>query len=125
MQTRSNSNLRTGLRDMLIGGLAFVVVSLGVSWAGGTKSDWTVSQAAAGEIIASRAIDVTAPAGPQAENAVVAAAQLRPAADPLLARRISELAVMGLTFSLLFAFNMAFWRHLQRVNAMARQGTHH
>jgi hypothetical protein len=78
---------------------------------------WTFDEAFAGEVIATRAIEVTSPASPAAENAVVAAALLRPNGVPLHARRVTELAVLGLTFSLLVAFNLAFWRHLRRVSA--------
>ncbi len=121
MQTKPYRALHLWLRDMVLGALAFVVVSLSLASTGEAPLAWNLNQAAAGEVIATRVIDVTAPAGPQAENAVVAAAQMRPAADPLLMRRIGEMTIMGLTFSLLFAFNMAFWRHLQRIDATSRR----
>ncbi|MFV0297095.1 MAG: hypothetical protein ACK5JT_13355 [Hyphomicrobiaceae bacterium] len=123
MRARSSQVLRTGLRDMLIGGLAFLLVSFALTWQNHPSKSWSISEAAAGEIIASRAVEVTAPAGAKTENAVVAAAQLRPAADPLLMWKVLEMVIMGMTFSLLFAFNMGLVRHLRRVDATSRPRT--
>ena len=125
MRARSNRALRRWLRDVGIGALAFLMLPLIAVSISSTPPHLSVSDAAAGEAIATRAVEVTAPAGPEAENAIVAAAQLRPASDPLLLRRVSEFVVAGLSFSLLFAFNMALWRHLRRVNAAARRKGRH
>jgi hypothetical protein len=81
------------------------------------QQGWSIDDAVAGEVIATRAVEVTSPPGPAAENAIVAAAQLRPSGVPLQAQRSSDLAILGLTFSLLLAGNLAFWRHLRRESA--------
>ncbi|MDX2154935.1 MAG: hypothetical protein SFW09_00365 [Hyphomicrobiaceae bacterium] len=109
------------LRDMAIGATLFLCIPVVTLPAVDGGRGWTLSEAFAGETIASRAVEVTAPPGPGADNAIVAVAQLRPAADPLLPRRLSDLAVLGLTFSLLVAFNLAFLRHLRRVSASPRR----
>ena len=72
-------------------------------------------------MLATRAVEATSPVGTDAETAVVAAALLRPDGSLLQVRRLPDLAVLGLTFSLLFAFNLAFWRHLRRVGVPARR----
>jgi hypothetical protein len=115
--------LKSWLRDMGLGAAIFLLLPL---MAGGGQSSsqgqmWTFDEACAGEVIATRAIEVTSPASPAAENAIVAAALLRPDGALLQGRRVTELAVLGLTFSLLVAFNLAFWRHLRRVSASPRR----
>jgi hypothetical protein len=107
---------------MGLGAVLFLMLpGLGLMLAG-KQPAWSLSEAVAGEAIAGRAVEVSAPPGPSAENAIIAAAQLRPASDPLRARRLSDFAILCLTFSLLVAFNLAFWRHLRRVNASPRRG---
>jgi hypothetical protein len=102
---------------MAIGALLFLVVAALAAPLGGRQPIWSVAGAHAGEAIATRAVELTAPPGPTAENAIVAVAQMRPAADPLLLKRLGEFSILLLTFSALVAMNLAFLRHLKRVNA--------
>lgn len=121
MDGKKHSVLVQWLRDMGLGALIFLVLSASAVMVSSQDRQWLLSGAQAGEVIATRAVEVTAPAGPQAENAIVAAAQLRPAHDPLLFRRMMAFGVLCLSFSLLVAFNLAFWRHLQSVAASQRR----
>ncbi len=107
-------------RDMALGAAIFVLIPVLAQGLVTRPQGWTLDEAAAGEVIATRAVEVSSPAGPGAENAIVAAAQLRPSGVPMQAQRLNELAVLGLTFSLLVALNLAFWRHLRRVDAASR-----
>ena len=117
---RTNRYVGQWLRDLGLGAIMFLLLPAFAMPVTAPRHVWSVSEAMAGEVIASRAIEVSAPAGPTAENAIVAAAQLRPASDPLLYRKVSDFAVLWLTFSLLVSFNLAFWRHLRHVNAASR-----
>jgi len=121
MKNRTMMTLRRGLKDMGLGAILFLMLPM--LWLSAPAQRLSFDKAFAGEVIATRAIEVTSPAGVQAENAIVAAAQLRPDGVPLQARRMTEFAVLGLTFSLLVAFNLAFWRHLRRVSASPRRDT--
>lgn len=114
MRKSTSRFLRNGLKDTGLGALIFLIAA-GFADPANTLS---FDDAFAGEVIATRAVEVTSPPGPTAENAIVAVAQLRPATAPLQERRMRELVVLGLTFSLLMSFNLAFWRHLRRVNAI-------
>lgn len=120
MLSGTGVGLRQWLRDM---GLGLCIFSLFVALSltlGHSDKAWTVTGAQAAEVIASRAVEVSAPAGPVAENAIVAAAQMRPASDPLMMRRLAASTVLALSFSLLVAFNLAFWRHLKSVGQPSR-----
>ena len=118
MKTATSKSLWQLLKDMSTGAAVFsVLFALATAV---PRSGFAFDEALAGEVIATRAIEVTSPPGPVAENAIVAAAQLRPDGVPLQARRTSEWIVLGLTFSLLMGFNLALWRHLRRVNSKAR-----
>lgn len=121
MRSRTSRALRTLLRDMCLGAMAFLILPVLALSLGSPHASWTISGAIAGEAMATRAIEVTAPSGPNADNAIIAVAQLRPAGPTLQTKRVLELAVLGLTFSLLVAFNLAFWRHLRRVSAVPRR----
>jgi hypothetical protein len=124
MRTRTYRQLRSWARDMALGAFLFLFVSAVTVSNVRMDSAWSFGEAAAAEAIATRAIELTAPPGPDSENALVAAAQLRPAPDPLLMRRMVDNGIACLTFSLLVAFNLAFLRHLRRVDAVARRRTH-
>lgn len=123
MKARTTRKLRRGLRDMGLGAVLFLLLPLLALGPQLPNKAWTLDEALAAEVIATRAVEVTSPAGPAAENAIVAAAQLRPDGVPLQVRRTTEIAILGLTFSLLVALNLAFWRHLRRVSASPRRNT--
>ncbi|MGE0765463.1 MAG: hypothetical protein AB7L90_03275 [Hyphomicrobiaceae bacterium] len=121
MRKRTSRLLRNWLKDTGIGALLFLVLPLLAAAAANPARTLSFDEAFAGEVIASRAVEVTSPPGPAAENAIVAVAQLRPAATPLLTKRMHELIILGFTFSLLVGCNLAFWRHLRRINAAQRR----
>lgn len=121
MRARTRRTLRSGLRDMALGAVVFLMLPLFLGVISSPAQPWTMDEAFAGEIIATRAVEVSSPPGPAAENAVMAAALLRPSTMSVRTRRLSELAVLGLTFSLLVSFNLAFLRHLRRVSASPRR----
>ena len=119
MKSTTSKALGRVLHDTGLGAALFLLVfAIGTA---APRSSLSFNEALAGEVIATRAVEVTSPPGPRAENAIVAAAQLRPDGVPLQARRNSEWIVLGLTFSLLMAFNLAIWRHLRRVSTSPRQ----
>jgi hypothetical protein len=113
--------LRNWLKDTGLGALIFVMLPLIAAGLADPARTLSFDDAIAGEVIATRAVEVTSPPGPTAENAIVAVAQLRPATVPLQERRMRELVILGLTFSLLMSFNLALWRHLRRVSAGRRR----
>lgn len=121
MKLTSNRMLRRWVKDMALGAFLFLMLPVLALSSPSAHHRWALNEAFAGEVLATRAVEVTSPAGPVAENALVAAAQLQPDGVTLQARRLPELAVLGLTFSLLVAFNMAFWRHLRLSKAFTRQ----
>lgn len=121
MRRKTYRTLRTWVRDMGLGALAFIAIPALAMTIAPDRDGWAVSEASAGEVIATRAIEVSAPPGAVAENAIVAAAQLRPSGDPMFNRKLREMAVLGLTLSLLAAFNLALFRHLHRVNMATKR----
>lgn len=123
MRKTSTRALRRWLRDMGLGAMIFLAVPALASGLSEPQRNWGIGAASAGDVMATRAVEVTSPPGPDAENAIVAAAQLRPGGPLLSSGRLLDLAVLGLTFSLLAAANLAFVRHLRRVNAAARRGS--
>ena len=118
MTTMRARSLRRGLGDWLLGLGLFAVLAVGL---GGDPRTSACSTAAASDTVTTRAIELTSPPGPAAENAMVAALLRGPAPldDP---NRVSALVILGLTFSLMFTFNLAIWRHLRRVYASPRRG---
>jgi hypothetical protein len=122
MKASTTRKLRSWLKDMGLGAAIFLLLPLLTLGGQSQSQGWTFDEAIAGEVMATRAIEVTSPASPAAENALVAAILLRPDGALLQMRRVMALAVLGLTFSLLVAFNLAFWRHLRRVSASPRRG---
>lgn len=117
MNSLGRHTLRSWLRDMVLGAVVFLMLPLVSLTLQTSETSWNFSEAIAGEVIATRAVELTSPAGPTTENALVAAAQLRPASLPLHSRRLIEMIILGMTFSLIVAFNMALVRHLRRVQA--------
>lgn len=117
MRDRTTRAVRGWLRDMALGAFIFMMLPAISLTLPDPQQRWTMSEALAGEVIAAHAIEVTAPPGPATEIAIVAAAQMSIAGDPMLWKRLAASAVLGLTFSLLLAFNLAFVRHLRRVSA--------
>ena len=117
---RAMNRLRTVkgvLRDWVMGLALFAVLAAGFS---GEPRSWALSSADASDRMIAQAIDVTSPPGLRAENAIIAAL-LRPASDGPPNSRAAML-ILGLTFSLMFTFNLAIWRHLRRVYASPRRG---
>lgn len=109
-------NLWRGLRDLALGAGLFVILSLGLA---GHPSHGLCSPAAASEGVAT-VIEAISAGGAGADDAVVAALTSR--VGPARAGRREELFILGLSFALMFAFNLAIWRHLRRVYASPRRG---
>ena len=118
MRTLRTRRLRRALRDWMLGLGLFAVLATGLA---GDPRTWTATSASAADTAIARAIDVTSPPGPAAENAMVATL-LRAPALPIDSSRGSAILILGLTFSLMFAFNLEIWRHLRRVYASPRRG---
>lgn len=121
MRKRTSRLLRNWLKDTGLGALMFLMVPLLAATLAHPAKTLSFDDAFAGEVMASRAVEVTSPPGTEAENALVAVAQLRPAAMPLQTKRLHEFIILGFTFSLLMGFNLTIWRHLRRVNAARRR----
>ena len=109
---------RAPLRDLVGGLLVFLMLLVAC---GGPGAPWSLSHASAADQIAARAIGITSPAGPGTENAIFAAVLQGPVATPGRTDPVT-MSVLGLTFSLMFAFNLGLWRHLRRVYASPRRG---
>ena len=109
---------RQALRDWVLGLGLFVVLAAGLS---GDPRSWALSSAAASDRAVAQAVGVTAPPGLRAENAVIAAL-LQPSAFSSVSNRPASMTILGLTFSLMFSFNLLIWRHLRRVYASPRRG---
>lgn len=121
MTASGGRRLRSWLRDMSLGAAIFLLLPLLTLACPGQGQRWSFNDALAGDVGATLAIEMSSQAGPVAENALVSAALLSSSTLPD-ARRLTELAVLGFTFSLLVAFNLAFVRHLRRVCASPRRG---
>ena len=124
MRRTTSRLIRRWLKDMGLGAAIFLLLPLISALSPEPHQRWTIDEAFAGEVIATRAVEVTSPPGPAAENAIVAAAQLRPSGVPLQTQRLTELSVVGLTFSLLVACNLALLRHLRRERVSSRRSAH-
>jgi hypothetical protein len=121
MRKRTSRLLRNWLKDTALGAMIFLMLPLLAAGVAHPARSLSFDDAFAGEVIATRAVEVTSPEGETAENAIVAVAQLRPGAVTLQATRLQELIILGFTFSLLMGFNLSLWRHLRRVNAAQRR----
>jgi len=121
MRKRTSRLLRNWLKDTGLGALAFLMLPLLAAGLADPAKTLSFDDAFAGEVMATRAVEVTSPPSTEAENAIVAVAQLRPATTPLETRRQRELVILGFTFSLLMGCNLAFWRHLRRASQTHRR----
>lgn len=123
MQAATIRKLRRWLGDLAVGAAVFALVPLLALTLPHHHRNPAPSfaDAFAGEVIATRAIDVTSPNDAVAETAIVAAALMSPDGAVMDVRSLSDLTVLGMTFSLLFALNVAFFRHLRRVKPVRRQ----
>lgn len=97
------------IRDAFIGLWIFVAILAGFS---GVRP-WAPQHAAASDAVVARVIDATSLPGPKTENAIVAAASRRPVTPKLNMSRLSAMTVLAMAFSLIFACNLAFFRHLR------------
>lgn len=123
MTSRAKRRLMNWLRDMSLGAAIFLLLPLLALTCQGQSPRWTFDDALAGELVASRAAEgLLPPAGPMTESMFAATAALRPEGLLLNASHYTDLAVLGFTFSLLVALNLAFFRHLRRVCASPRRG---
>lgn len=114
---RRPRRLRRMARDLALGMTLFI----GLATLLGMSCDmWSVSPAAAADHLAAHAIAATSPPGPGSENAVLGAVLYGARPLKLQPQQLS-VALVGLTFTVLFAFNLALWRHLRRVSASARR----
>ena len=104
-----------GTRDLAMGFGLFVVLFVGLC---GDLTGGTLSASAASGI--AQALALTSPAGPAADNALIAALLNRPTFTAELSRP-STVAVLAATFATMFAFNLAILRHLRRVYASPRR----
>ena len=127
MRKRTSKLLRNWLKDTGLGALVFLMLPLlttGLTHPFKTPSFDDVFAGevmVAGEVMATRAVEGASAAGTDAETAIAAIAQLRPAAILKETQRQRDLIVLGLTFSLLMGCNLAFWRHLRRVSRAERR----
>lgn len=121
MKQRTRRAIRAWSRDTLFGMLIFAVLTASAIGLSQGTAPWAFGEAFAADVLATRAVELSSPPGPAAENAIVAVAQLQPAAAPLALRRPLDIAALGLAFSLMVAMNLAFARHLKRL-ASIRSG---
>ncbi len=109
--------LRTVFRDWLLGLGLFVVMALGLA---ADHQTWGPSKAAASGTDWSQPHEMATPSAVQ-PSAVYFAAMYQSPASTGTAGRMTALAILGLTFSLMFSFNLFIWRHLRRVYALPRR----
>ena len=113
MVTVQKRMLLDTLRDFLVGLAVFA--ALCVPFSGQTA----MSSAIASDAVVSQAIEASSPTGVVADNARVAALIRLPVASP--GPHTSTLVILGLTFAVMFTFNLAISRHLRRVYASPRR----
>ena len=119
MQIRIRArHVRRALRDWLLGAGLFIVLAAGLA---GNPRTWDFTTAAAADRVLTQTLDVTSPPGLQAETALVAALFQPPTSLGASTKGVT-LLLIGLTFSFMFAFNLAILRHLRRVYASPRRG---
>jgi hypothetical protein len=106
------------VRDVLLGLALFGLLAAAL---GGAADILSLPRASAADVLAQRALEATAPPGPDTDNAVLNA--VIQGTVPTRGRiGPTDFAVLGLTFSLMFAFNLGLWSHLRRVYASPRRG---
>jgi hypothetical protein len=115
MRGRAYRTLGRWLRNAMLGAMVFLLLPAALSTQR-TSSSRAETWAVAG-----------------ADRPVPAVSTHRPAAQPqaawitrhsaawTLPARLPDLLVLGLTFSLIVAFNLASWRHLRRVSTPPRR----
>lgn len=111
------TTVKKGFRDACLGLVLFIVLALNFKDPAMLRP--ASSAAATGEQARLAALYAADPE-PAAESAMLLLTALNRAADPLAARRLAGLATLGLSFSILVAFNLALMRHLYRVSALPR-----
>lgn len=111
---RGKRVMRKLARDWALGVAVFIALLAGMS---GGSGSWT-SAAASDEALAN-GIEATYLPNAGSEDAANAVL-FRPAVGPK-PERGRTLILLGLTFSLMFAFNLTIWRHLRRVYASPRR----
>lgn len=121
MTAGRSRRLRSWLRDMGLGATIFLLLPLLAATCQGQNTRWVFDDALAGNG-ATLTLEMSSQSGSMTETAGVTATLLAPAGALPDAHRFTELAVLGFTFSLLVAFNLAFVRHLRRVCASPRRG---
>jgi len=121
MRKNSSGLLRKWLKDTAVGAAVFLLLPLLAAGISLQSKKLSFDDAFAAEIFATRAVEVTSPPSPATENAIIALAQLPSSAITPHARRNQEFIILALTFSLLMGLNLAFWRHLRRVNTATRR----
>lgn len=116
----ANLRLRSALprlRDLLAGAVVYVV---GLTLLAGHGGGVFLGRATAADLLAARAVELSAPPGPGTENAILDA-MLEGAATLPAPPSTSTLLVLGLTFTLMFAFNLMMVRHMRGAYGMARR----
>lgn len=116
----TNLRLRSALprlRDALLGAAVYLAVLPLLSGPGGSLF---YGRATAADLLAARAVELTAPPGPGTENAILEA-MLEGAATLPAPPAPSTILVLGLTFSLMFAFNLMMVRHLRGAYGVTRR----
>lgn len=121
MTARSARTLRSWLRDMALGAAIFLALPLLAQSLPADEPRLGFHGANASEVIAHDTDGDRRGQNPDAVWALSIETDAAGASRWLAARRAADLAVLGLTFSLLVACNLAFWRHLRRVSASPRR----
>ncbi len=121
MKAKTTRAIRCWLRDMALGAIIFLMMPVAALLTTDPQQSWTLSEALAGDVITLAATETSKPAGVLADYSISVPAPTHIIADSSRARQMSDWAVLGLTFSLLVAFNLAFLRHLRRVSASPRR----
>ena len=121
MKPTTTRIIRGWLRDMALGAVIFLMMPVASHIVAGPQQRWSVSEALARELGSHETIDVATFAGTLFDFAVAMPMPTQVVPDPNRTRQMSDWVVLGLTFSLLVAFNLAFVRHLRRVSASRRR----
>ena len=109
-------HFRDGLRDLALGSGLFTVLTMGLS--GAPRG---FSSAAASDAVAFHGLE--SDGGQAVTSAASSVAGLfLDAAGAVEFDRLLTVGILGLSFSLIFAFNLALSRHLRREYASPRRG---
>lgn len=115
--TKSRSKVvRQALRDWLLGIGLFLALCVGLSFDHQTLGP---ARAAASSPEWSQPHEMPALAASQ-PDALYFAAMYQPVAATGTVGRTTALVILGLSFSLMFSFNLFIWRHLRRAYAAPR-----